>query len=79
MEGRFVPGGCCLLDFYLFWTEEAIWRRDADAAYRNARQLAHLLLSILEPQPALPLEPAQSAGWQRQLDWHRYVRKGTVS
>lgn len=43
---RFRADGCCLLDFYLLWTEQAIAAKDPDRAYQYARTLTHAITGI---------------------------------
>jgi hypothetical protein len=59
MDGRFVNGGCCLLDFYLLWVEDAIHRKDVDVAYHYSRQLAHCILVLMQRQHPLFEEDVQ--------------------
>jgi hypothetical protein len=53
VNGQFVRGGCCILDFYLFWTIDAMRRGSVEEAARYARMLAHGILSLTHPQREL--------------------------
>ena len=54
MDGMFVPGGCCILDFYHLWMWQAIYdEKDPDRAEHYARLLVHSVNSLLWPQRRL--------------------------
>lgn len=43
--------GYCMLDFYELWLAQALFSKDADAAYDSARLLAHYAL-LMHPELA---------------------------
>jgi hypothetical protein len=53
VNGQFVANGCCILDFYLLWTKNAIRQENPELAYKYSRLLAHSILSLIQPQRPL--------------------------
>lgn len=66
MNGQFVRGGCCILDFYLCWALQAVVAKEPDEAYKHSRQLAHCILGLVFPQRELFGEEFPSRYWQRR-------------